>query len=207
MMCNSNIHQKMMFSQEDTMYHQIQNKSNMINTKVVTDLSSPFYHYSPQYNTYAYPYNPSLSSKYDITESRVRHPYVSFSGNTSNFEDRRDLSQSPQYYPNHFQRDKLDQDCEVVKDKSYSTTELVKPKEEHEIKREPCESKAEQYQHMQPYRQEPLIKEDSGKREEILCQRTSVITRTNQANLEYKARMLKYEGSLLRHTGNRNKIQ
>jgi len=201
MMCKSYETQARIFTQEGSMYQQIENKRDMRNPKDVYNLARPFNQYSPPYHTLSYPYNPL---ECNIHESKIRHPVGPFFGSNASFEDRRELSQSPQYYPNHFQRREFSQrneKLEAVKDQSYSSTKLRVPKEECEIKREPMsylgsESKPEQYQPMQPFRQEYPVK-----REEILCQRTSVITRTNQADLQYKARMLKYEGSILRHTG------
>jgi len=201
MMCKSNETQARNFALLGSIYQQIENKRDMMNPKDVHNLSSPFYQHSPPYHNISYPYN---IPEWNIHESKIRHPYAPFFGSNTSFENRRDLSQSPQYYPNHFQTDELGQKydkLEAVKDQSYSSIKLGVPKEELEIKREPLtylgsESGPEQCQPMQPPRQE-----NSGKREEILCQRTSVITRTNQADLQYKARMLKYEGSILRHTG------
>jgi len=201
MMCKSNGTQSRNFAHVGSIYQQIENKRDMINSKGVNNLSSPFYQQTHPYHNFSYPYNLPESN---IHENKIRHPYSPLFGSNTSFEDRRDLARSPQYYPNHFQTDELGQKyekLEAYKDQLYSSTKLGVPKEEREIKREPLtyfgsESGQEQCQPMQPPRPE-----NSGKREEILCQRTSVITRTNQADLQYKARMLNYEGSILRHTG------
>ena len=181
------------------MYQQIKNKIDMMNPKAADNLPSPFLQHSSPYNSYSYPYNPS---EYNI-QDRIIYPYTPFVGNSTSFTDKTDFSQLSPYYPNHLQTDKSgrrNDNYEGLKDKQYCLTKQRVTKEEHE-------SKPEQFQYMQPYAHGSLLKEHSEKEEEILCQRTSVITRTNQADLEYKARMLKFEGSILRHTGNINWIQ
>ena len=195
-MFNSNVNQTTLFSEEGPMYQQIKNKIDMMNPKAADNLPSPFLQHSSPYNSYSYPYNPSECNIQD----RIRYPYTPFVGNSTSFKDKTDFPQSSPYYPNHLQTDKIgrrNDNDEGLKDKQYCLTKQRVIKEEHE-------SKPEQFQYMQPYAHGSLLKEHSEKREEILCQRTSVITRTNQADLEYKARMLKYEGSILRHTGNIN---
>ena len=196
--------------------NQIQSRKDKIQQSI-NNLTNPYYHSIPSYNPFSYAYN-SLSFPSgcnNLPQDRKTNFYAERFESNGRYEER-----PPPYHPHIYKADQWQpkyDNLEKSQQQSKFSPVIVQSKDEHVVKTEPNElgwnkalhgSEHSQYKYMQPASQDKSFRtslyETNSKdapSQEPLYQRTSVIKSVQSCDLQYKARMLQYEGSILRHTG------